>query len=644
ETPNEHESETPNEHESETPNEHESETPNEHESETPNEHETPVDPGPGTITWCTPQAVSAVPSINLPEIPPEVFDPECPLVEETIENHDAYYPDSSRVRYYHREDGVWARYSSASFADLLHVVMDGGARVEARYGRRFPGDDLRFDFREAIYRFTWDRAGHLLQSSVILGETEEVHLTQTWQGDRLVARTEMRSHWNGSETVLEPLATAWQYDDAGRLVGATATGLGRTWRVAWSYDAHGRPTAVERLRDDVRVEHRTWTYDEAGRVARRTILDDRTDENQIGFGPRSLDDLGAASTYDWRQNPWPRSLPVFDAARACTHLPTSLGHGYPTDEPEYDLGTPVAERPSGIGWAYGNNSYGWDYGDLAWYSHGGIHGLSIEDRGIERLEATITYEDGRMVSESLVDGSTWAGTRRFERARTFTDGRLSKDRLDLHVTFTSTDADGVEVVHEGDYGRELTFARSGAGHLVARELHDDVFGLLERQTWTHDAEGRWLAHEVSKPSPRAQIPDYYWSDPASCEGCPSGAPVMWRRYERELDAAGRTTMLLEMYIEPGVPSSAQETRYTFDTAGRLIERRHGGGYRELWDYDAQGRLVREAWDHDGDGVIEQWEETTWDAWGRWVRRQYFYGADQPGRALVRTYACGPSEG
>jgi len=601
----------------------------------------PVDPGPGAITWCAPVALSATPSINLPTIPDEVFDADCPLVEETTENDHSYYPGGPRVRYYNRPDGVWARYANSSFADLLHVVMDGGVRVEARYGRRFPGSDLRFDFREAIYHMTWDLDGNLLQSSVILGDVEDVDLTQTWQGGRLVARTEMRGRWNGEETVREPLVTTWQYDDAGLLLGATATGLGHVWRVAWTYDAHARPTSVERLRDDARVELRTWTYDAQGRVSERTIFEDREPESQDGFSPRTLDDVGTTPYADWRANPWPRATPTLDVARGCTPLLTSLGHGYPTDEPEYDLGTPVAERPAGIGWAYGNNSYGWDYGDLAWYSHGGIHGLAVEERGVQRFEGTIVYEGGRMVAETLVDHASWAGSRRFDRARTYVDGRLSRDRLDLHVSFPTTDPEGVEVVHEGAYGRELVFGRTTSGLLASRELHDDAFGLLERQTWTHDAAGHWLAHEVSRPSPRASIPDYYWSDPASCEGCPEGPPIMWRRYEREVDASGRTVWLLDMYIEPGTPSSAVEQRFVFDTAGRLVERVHGGGYRELWTYDAEGRLLREAWDYDGDGVAEQWTAWDYDARGRWTRQQLYYGVDQPGRALVRIFGCGP---
>ena len=75
-----------------------------------------------------------------------------------------------------------------------------------------------------------------------------------------------------------------------------------------------------------------------------------------------------------------------------------------------------------------------------------------------------------------------------------------------------------------------------------------------------------------------------------------------------------------------------ETRWSFDAGGRLVE-------RVLWHFDAAGQLVRQGWDTDDDGDLDQWEETTWDASGRWTRRQYFHDGGAPGRALVRTFDC-----
>ncbi len=289
------------------------------------------------------------------------------------------------------------------------------------------------------------------------------------------------------------------------------------------------------------------------------------------------------------------------------------------------------ERPAGIGWAYGNNSYGWNYGDLAWYSHAGINGFDPDSYWYVQVDATLTYDaHERMVHEALVT----AGSTRLdlERTRTFDGARMVDDRVDMTLLFGAD----TEAPVASEFGRSLRFVWQG-DDLVGRELVDDAAGLLERQTWSYDDAGRWLSHEVSEPSPLAQI--YSWDVPPTCEGdaCPAAPPELWRRYEREVDEAGRTVLLRERYLGELSGNATVESRWVYDDADRLVVYAHQGAV-EGWQYDAEGRLVLETWGAAADEAPASWRETEWDAAGRWVAQRTYY-SETLNQTVARTFGC-----
>ncbi|MCB9737351.1 MAG: RHS repeat protein [Deltaproteobacteria bacterium] len=579
--------------------------------------------------------MSATPSVNLPEIPAEVLAPECPLRQVALTSTSGSW--SRRTSYTRDGESVWVVLPAGGYANLLRVDLEGGARVAAEYGTQSFLGGLRFDFREPRDRMRWDTAGHLLEVARIEGDAVDVVLTQTWDGDRLVARQEARNVWIGGETVRKNVATTWSYDASGRLTGAAVTGYGAPFTTSIARDDAGRVVSVERRRADVVVERLTWTFDAQNRVAARTVLYDRAAESEDGFSPSSLDDLGAtASTTDWLENPWPFSLPVADDADGCLVLPHAVSHGYPAGEHEFDLGMPRDERPNGIGFAYGADTYGWNYGDLSWYSHVGAAGFEPDWGYGTRYEATLTYNAaGRLVHEHATSGG--GAERTSDRTRAYDDaGHLVADRVELEVTYpASGDVPETTVV----VGRDMTFAWEG-GHLVTRELLDDDHGLLERQTWTYDAAGRWASHEVGAPSPITRI--YGWAAPAvACgeHGVVCGEPVPERRYEQDVDAAGRQTALRVFWLgqAQGGEPQVDERRFVYDDAGRLVEERQGGSVQR-YAYDADGNLILESYDYTDDGTPDYRTETDWDALGRWTEKRS-YNAEALVQTERRTFTC-----
>lgn len=583
---------------------------------------------PEALPWCQPRARSGAPAVELPEVPAEVLT-ECGLREVVVESLGGR---TRRTTYVRDGDVLWAGLSDyEGDGHLLRVDFAAGVRVAAEYGLRAPGGGLRFAVGAVRDRVRWDVAGHLLEVARVDDGGAQVTLAQTWDGDRLVARRELRDGWAGSEPVHLELRTAWAYDAAGRLTGATVTGVGPGYAVVVSRDDAGRVSSVERRRGEVVVERLAWSFDAGGQLAARTVLYDRSADTDDGWSPSGLDDLGVADVRGWLANPWPSSLVQASEAGDCLVLPHTVGHGYPEGEHEYDLGMPRDERPNGVGFAYGADIYAWNYGDLAWYSHTGVAGLAPEFVNSRRYEASMAYEGGRMVRERGTDTGDVVATR--DRTRSFDgDGHLEVDRLELTLTYPrSAERPETRVALR----RDMAFAWAG-GQLVRRELRDDDHGLLERQTWTWDAAGRWASHEVGEPSPLTHISP--WSPPtAVCgeAGVVCGEPAPWRRYEQERDAVGRQTALRVLWLDS--PANVDERRFVYDDAGRLVEARQGGGV-ERWTYDDAGHEVLMTQDTSDDGVIDYRSETDWDGAGRWVERRSYAG-ERLVQTERRTFAC-----
>ncbi len=530
---------------------------------------------------------------------------------------------------------LWVRMDD----NLMKVTYAGDTIIEKQWGRR-RGSQFEFAQWDDITRYRYDNDGHLTQFAIISGGIEHIYQTQEWTNGKLVRRVAELNLYD-SETgrsVAEPVVTTWSYY-GDLLVNATATMGGEQWTADWTYDEQWRPTQVERKRGALRTALMTWEYDANNRVARRTIMRDSAAELlRESYSPGPLDTF-AVTNYDyWDGDPWAASLPRVHAT-GCLILPSTDEYGYPANDIEYELGMPSAERPNGIGWAYGADTYGWNYGDLAWYSHAGVHGFEPNYYD-GRRDSDIRYVNGVMVEETTA--STSGAVKSSHRVRQFTDGNLVVDRRDLVID--SYSSDGLTVTTR-EIGRELRFTwdiktlEGQRDRLIQRDLVDDERGLLESQSWDRDLDGRWLSHSVlgwSLWGSAAKLP-YYDYDPCAEQDC-DGVLKLRVYFSRELDAAGRT--LVTRTSRPngdGVLTEEQSERRAYDDAGNLVWL-ETGGYTQTWEYDDANRLVREAYDYDGLGEPDGWTQTTYDELGRWLEKTtWSQGALQS--RTSRTFVC-----
>jgi len=308
-------------------------------------------------------------------------------------------------------------------------------------------------------------------------------------------------------------------------------------------------------------------------------------------------------------------------------LPRGPGHGYPDREVEYQLGVARDERPHAIGFAYANDSYGWAYGDLAWFGHDGLgsdwYGQAMNRRELS-LDVTVVYEGGRMVSEAgemtAGDGSSDEIWQSIERARELDgSGRISSDSL------SSPDGDELRV-------RTLQFARDEIGNLIERELWLDD-SAVSAQTWERDHEGRVLRHTIEATETRLGAATEAWEGWFSgfSSGEIAGTEYSWR-YEG--------TQLVE---RSGGPDGRTE-RWTYDGEGRPIESE--GSFvsgdvagSKTWTYDHEGRVIENCNSYS----TETWtcSSTAFDEAGRVAYRQSWQSGDDPVVFELHEYSCVP---
>jgi hypothetical protein len=312
---------------------------------------------------------------------------------------------------------------------------------------------------------------------------------QAWDGDRLLSRTE-RDGEDGP--ILREFV--WSYDARNNLVGAQATDVSvpdfeRTFSAVYDYDELNRLVSLERFVRGVSVERQTWEWDESGlsvrtfetRGLQRIAEENGGDAWQWSY-PGGLDDfevLPAASSGD----PWAQAVGA--EREDCTVPAHGLGHGYPEGEPEYDLTWSADQRPSGVGFAYGSDTYGWFYGDQAWFGHFGL-GSTWAPMNWDAQEQTVSgrveyNEAGNMVAESFRFESS-LGELSATRSREFAQAGMTSDR----ATF---------VVGEVSVERVLRFDRTDTGGLLARELLEGD-SVLARQTWQRDDDDNALEFTV----------------------------------------------------------------------------------------------------------------------------------------------------
>ena len=175
------------------------------------------------------------------------------------------------------------------------------------------------------------------------------------------------------------------------LTSLLETYQGATRGASFAYDDEGRLISVERSSDGATWLNQSWAYEGDALVS-------RTNTFTTNYWYQSADEAMVSMPDGYSSN-WDQSLTRVDGD--CALPPISLVHGYPDEETVYRLGWSRGEVPNQVGFAYGYNGFGWNYGDLSWFGHGGIATYYGPDYWTEGTEVTIemNYVDGVMVEE-----------------------------------------------------------------------------------------------------------------------------------------------------------------------------------------------------------------------------------------------------
>lgn len=471
---------------------------------------------------------------------------------------------------------------------------------------------------------TFDAAGHLLREEHWWNDALWYELDLSWEGDHLVGATYV-DRINGGERP-GPLAWTfvWTWDDRGRLAQGEVRGgreLDAVATVDWTYDEAGRPVRAERRTHGATWLVQAWSYDAEGRLVSR-----RTERAGGGRGPdQPLDDMrpgqldghGVAGTWD---DALPRD------AGACTRLPTAVAHGYPGAEVVYDLGWPADARPSGIGFDYGYNGYAYNYGETAWFGHGGVAGGSDALGRGEDTWSEVTYDPrGRAVREVIEGPIDGVASLRVERVRRYVGDRLVED---------------VRTVGDGPDARSSTlrFAYDADGRILTRDYFvGDT--LLAEHTWTWDRWGGIASHSIAHHGwDYGAFVGQEWSwEPLSPEvGEVEGPPPLRWLHEHIRSEDGRHVVMQKSGpLGDGATVYGEEER---DAAGNLVSR-WSYGSREFYAYDDAGRLTLQGWDFDGDGELDRATRRVLDAGDRLILLES-YDTSQGTHAIERYfYTC-----
>lgn len=321
----------------------------------------------------------------------------------------------------------------------------------------------------------YDTSGNTLQETYFFNAERWFVTTNQWENGLLVAQ-DMQDfiNSNGGTTSL-----SWTYGDDGRMSTSSYTNsYGQHNTATFSYDEEGRLVELTRFVDDELWLTQTWTYEGGELVSRTNVL--------LGGYTwiTGADNMVPISSGDYESH-WDQSLSMENDD--CITPPISLAYGYPDQDEVYQLGWSREDVPDRVGFAYGYDGYGWMYGDLSWFGHGGIAGM-YPIYGNEDSQSTITvnYENGVMVEEQVRVSDSGGDTLNIVRSRQIEDGRILSDEL----TSTSTTADGTEVQVE-----RLDFTYDGTGNLTQRDLYmNDAY--VHQSTWSYDASGYLIEHGV----------------------------------------------------------------------------------------------------------------------------------------------------
>ena len=428
---------------------------------------------------------------------------------------------------------------------------------------------------------------------------------QVWDGDRLLSRTERDGSDEGP--ILKQWTWTWEGDllVRGELVEEPEGESPRTHASSWTYDEQGRPTSVERTIDGVTLERASWSFREDGSLERRTSWSRHPEAVARELGGDAalwtltlgLDDHQREPAYAATSDPWRAATSHLDTQdeEPCARLPRGV-HGYPDHEPEYHLGLSVEERPGRAGFAYGSDTFQWNYGNDSWFGHDGVASDWLAQgsggQGTDTLEVTLEYDARgvmtREVASILHEGRPFE----LERDRTLDgSGRVLEDTATVSSMGLS-------------HTRTLRFERDARGAILTRELLDADGAPLAMQTWERDDRGRATRHVIDSVD-FAAAPEWVVGFHGPRTRTPQESYVWFWRYESD------------HVVERGVEGGAtQNLRY--DDEGRLTERvgEYGREGPSLWvSRDAQGRTVEEC-QGSHDALYTSCVETVYDPAGR----------------------------
>lgn len=565
----------------------------------------PIDRGP--TTPCQPEALAY--DYDHPEIPDSVSASTCPLEATVVEYQSDDQPD--RLTSWTR-DGQTIEMTTTE-GELVVETLDfefGDDPQDVRFVERqlhHRADSWTDYGRLETDRWDFDDRGRLVERTYRRVRTDNDEtldyesVEQTWEDDRLVERIELE----GVDDV-ERDEFSWDYDESGRLTGATYLEddelVGQT---DWNYD-QDRPAKVERRVDGEVVETQSWSYRDDGTLSGRELESSGTDSptpldnyvlTEAGRGPslwRPDEDLTSANAHR-------RAAP----SDSCYELPHSSGHGYPVDEPAYIVGlepgdplpfdppghiSAPAEAPS-IAGHYSRPGYA--HPPRLHYGHVGLSTGWPEGRNLSNKNIELVYDEtGRMVTERLERQQHDDQLLEVERQRDFSDGTLQRDHIDLQMGDQTAGA--TLDFDDGDDRRVRRRIRDG------REVAD--------QTWRF-ADGRAVELDI-------RVPDHIeaaveWGDrPLTAlfntpeeDSDANGQPQHTATYQRQFDDQGRLTdavqtthhsdlgadgTTVETSIDRGEDGPIEWTQTSMAEDGETtVERRAG------WTYDDDGHLLVE---------------------------------------------------
>lgn len=495
-------------------------------------------------------------------------------------------------------------------------------------GVRLIHEDIwEFDGQGRVLRHHYKyRSGQPGQESV-RGETE---ITQRFADGHLVEHVETKT----SDQNMQQTQYSWSYNEAGRLTEALKVGDDRSDRAVWEYDGE-LPRSVSRYVDDVLAERLTWDFNNEGRLVSRRI-ETGLELNEADAGepvvlhqPVVLDSYALRSTAaSWGRftgvsTPWSGANSHLNASEdaGCYQLPSTLGHGYPEGDNSYYIGAlPTVTPEPEMEYAYGFQLYYYGFSRPVWYGHTGIGSMwpAFNYQYDRRVESTVTYNDaGRMTSESMEQffSDPELESVSITRERQFEGSYLIDDEIAVQR--------GEQTVRAG-----LHFERNSDGALLRRErTRDDE--LVAFQEWNHGEGSESVTlniHVAKRENPVEDAYDYYaLLEPAELLETPGGeTPEQTATTRREFDAMGREVFYREDRLFEG---RRTERHITWGDHGMLekSEAQYQGAERRnnaltYWDYDASGELANMRVDSDGDGTLENETRYTRDEAGRMVER------------------------